>query len=290
MSLKGDIFDIIFSHPRVNQIRNRYYGDYSRFSYSLGRIPRNGKMIFQVVGLPRSGTTLLALIIDNHSEAVCLIEPFLSWLSRGIFDVKIMDTPRFLTQFRLLPPHKIIGVLCKNSSTQAIGFKETFRTQAQNLPTDIFLMQNAADGSVDQTIVIVRDPRDGWASNLKRDDNTQLDSQAFLGYLNAWNRLGEWIINDNLLMMRYEDLVLTPQTLRKVFDPLGLNYSEELLARNETKSFLGDSNALSGGKMFTTSIGRYKSNLKDSTIKAIQDQCSEYLSLFGYGEDLKQSV
>jgi hypothetical protein len=279
--MRSQVLTKVFTRLGLIGIWQRSLSKYALNSKHLGNIPRNGKKIFQLVGLPRSGTTLLASIIDNHPNAVCLIEPYLSWIRRGVFDINLPGDGEILSGYKIQHPDRYIEYLCSNTMLHVIGFKETYRTQNHPIPTASFLMKNARFRYVDDTIVIVRDPRDAWVSALTRSENTFLSFADLEEYVCALKGLLDWIIKDHLFVLRYEDLVLEPCLVKDVIDKLGLSFQKSILKLREKEGF-GDIRAQSGGPIFSSSIGRYKEYLESDLLGYIEDNSTEYLTYFGY--------
>mgnify|MGYP006304499563 CR=1 FL=1 len=234
-----------------------------------------------IVGSPRSGTTLLASLIDNHCDAICLIEPYLSWLQTGRFESNyLMESNVGL--YGLFPPHRFIAYLCENSSFQAVGFKETFRTKNHpTFPSEDFIRKNRYIDGVDKTLVIIRDPRDIWLSVVRRHSKYENDRKTLGELLDAWNRLCLWIESDSLDYIKYEDLVQNPQSLYSILEVLDLDFSEEILDNSPKRGF-GDQCAQEGKGIFQSSVGRYEDELKPEIENLITSRCNPILARFGY--------
>jgi len=252
---------------------------------ALRNIPRNGTVLTQVVGTPRSGSTLLATMIDAHSEAACLIEPFLAWLRSGKFDYNWNDLSlEGAERFRYWCPRKLIARLCRDSSLEVVAFKETFRTPRHpTFPSQYFLEGNYEEEGTDVTIAIVRDPRDTWSSVIRRHPNLEADESTLDELLDAWNELCFWIQTEDLPYIRYEDLVSNPEHVKTLLCILGLELEPRVLNPEGTRGF-GDQKAQSGGQIDSSSIGKHKEHVKSDTIRRINSTCSEYMKTLGYAD------
>src|SRR6266851_2294276 len=74
----------------------------------LASVSRGDKCIFQILGVPRSGTTVLAAKLSNHPRMICLNEPFLVWRETG--EITITQTQRRcgFAEKVSMAPHKLI--------------------------------------------------------------------------------------------------------------------------------------------------------------------------------------
>jgi len=237
--------------------------------------------LIQIVGLPRSGTTLLASILNNHDDAICLVEPYLSWLSsKQVLPPK--DNLIFNHSQLSLPPNDVINSLVKSEKYRIVGFKETYRTKRhKTFPSRSFLEKNQKEKRVDFTLVILRDPRDGWASVVKRHSKYESDFEALSEYVFAWNKLIEWIVSEKIRYVKYENLVRAPKETISNFDELGLDWETELTRVNPTTGF-GDATAQEGGKINTKSIATYSDVLTKEVIHFIITETEYWFKHTGY--------
>lgn len=256
---------------------------YAMSSTALRGIPRDGTVVAQVVGTPRSGSTLLATMIDGHSEAACLIEPFLAWLQFGSFDYNwnkfsLEDVERF----RYWCPHKLIAKLCRDSSLEVIAFKETFRTpQHPTFPSQHFIESNYEEDGTDVTVAIIRDPRDTWSSVIRRHSHFEGDEATLSELLDAWNQLCSWVRSEDLTFVRYEDIASDPSTVEVALQRLDLEMEPSVGHPEGTKGF-GDQAAQSGGPILTSSVGSYRQNLDAQVVHQIISSCSRNMRKFDY--------
>lgn len=259
-----------------NQILRRY----AMRSSLLENIPRQGCKIAQVVGTPRSGSTLLSTMLDAHSKVVCLIEPFLAWLKHGKFEYDWGQT--VLQRFAERRPHRLLSHLCQNTDLSVVAFKETFRTQSHpTFPTQFFLQKNSNQGGVDQTIAIIRDPRDTWSSVIHRHSHFKGDSATLGELLHAWNELCKWTQQKGIPFVRYEDLVADRRSSERVLNVLGLPMQQGVLNPKGTPGY-GDARAQAGGAISDASIGRYKETLSSPVTVFIEAHCSTHMQHLGY--------
>lgn len=252
-------------------------------SSALRQIPRRGTQVIQVVGTPRSGSTLLATMLNAHSQVACLLEPYLAWLKHGKYEydwkeIGGSDAERFSRQ----QPHRLFSFLCSHTELNVVGFKETFRTPYHpTFPSQSFLEKNHATGAVNETVAIVRDPRDTWSSVVRRHPNFRGDTTTMAELVYAWNELCDWIRREDITVVRYENLVSKPKEIDSVLESIGLS-EERKVHRPEGMSGYGDSRAREGGDIDDTSVRKYKNTLSSSVTRFIEAWCSENMKNFNY--------
>lgn len=249
----------------------------------LKRIPRDGKRLFQVVGVPRSGTTLLGACLDNHPEVICLLEPHRSWLERRCFEfgqysgVDVGENPIWTR-----PPSGLLELLCASVQEACVGFKETFLDgRHSSRASEAFIKRNVSEKCVDATVGIVRDPRDTWLSIGTRfgDKQTTLPDQAFV---DTWNNFADWVQESGVFFVRYEDLASEPEkVLKEVTHHLGLEFDPQMLEVRLKKGG-GDRRALKGALISASSVGRHRSELADDARRFIEDNCGPVMKKLGY--------
>lgn len=255
-------------------------------SSALVRIPRGRTTLFQVVGVPRSGTTLLTMLLDAQEGIACLSEPFLAFASHGRFWIgegkegKPANTAP--EEYCLDHPTAWIRSQVEACGHTHIGFKETYRTpDYRALPTERFLRRNHSMGGVDRTVVIVRDPKAVWNSVSSRYAE-RADAPPSTEFLRCWNRVAEWIRAEDLFFVRYEDLVRDTRVIfERVCTQLGIE-SFRLPDTLKSHGGSGDSRAMKGGKVFTSSVEKFRETLAPGSSEIILDHCGEEMAALGY--------
>lgn len=276
----------IFSYPKrkLKQLVSGYNGNVKTIPSHdfFTKLKEKGNLkLFQIFGVPRSGTTLLASIIDNHNNAICLIEPILSLQTQGsvIIDEKYQigfREKQSLEDTFLLLSHK--------PNLKILGFKETYRTEFHHsFPSRSLIESNIALNSLDYHIAIIRDPRDGWASVVNRNPQFCKNRNAFKEYIYSWNSLCNLIsFNENILAIRYEDLVSeTERILLKVSHYLNISFPTNIFPLNGISGF-GDETAQKGGGIFQSSTNYYNNYLSLNEISYVEKKCFDNLLRFGY--------
>jgi hypothetical protein len=240
-------------------------------STPLSEIDRSGKTLFQVAGLARSGTTLLSGLVDQQPDALCLSEPFRSWVLRG--------GSLYYGGVWTRHPSRLVEELCRVRSERCIGFKETFYTSDHRhlLANEHFFRRNAAAGIV--TIAIIRDPRDVYASvEAAVGSRTDVPER----FTRTWLAFAEWAREAAACLVTYEELATSPgRAMEHVCEALGIecNAPEADVAATSGE---GDSRALRGGSVSTDSIGRFVDRLDAAKIAQIERACGEGMASFGY--------
>jgi hypothetical protein len=241
-------------------------------STPVSEIDRSGKTLFQLTGLARSGTTVLSGLVDQQPDALCLSEPFRSWILRG----SSLYSGGAWTRH----PSLLIEELCRQRPERCIGFKETFYTSEhrQALANEHFFRRNAAAGIV--TIAIVRDPRDVYASveGAIASSRTEVPER----FTSTWLAFAEWAREAAACLVTYEELATEPgPAMERVCGALGIecHAPEEAIAARPGE---GDARALRGGAVSTDSIGRFADRLDAAKVAQIERRCGEVMETFGY--------
>jgi len=255
---------------------------YAMRSSLIRQIPRRGSRIVQVVGTPRSGTTLLSAMLDSHTRAICLIEPYLGWLKYGKVEYDWDRLNLSSSAFSRKRPDRLFDHLCRDERFRVVGFKETFRTSWHpTYPTQSFLQSNFEHG-VDETIAIVRDPRDTWSSVICRHPQLKENTTLLAELVHGWNELCTWISEDGVPFVRYERLVMnTRQTIAGPLGDFGLGMESSVLYPRGTTGH-GDQRAQSESQIDDSSVGTYKEVLEPEDCRFIEAQCHDHLLSYGY--------
>jgi hypothetical protein len=237
----------------------------------VSEVDRSGKTLFQLVGVARSGTTLLAGLLDQQPDALCLSEPFRAWVMRG--------SSRYHGGEWSGHPSRLLEDLCRTRPERCIGFKETFYTSEHRhgLANEHFFRRNAAAGV--PTIAIVRDPRDVYASVEGMVGSRDGVPERFA---RTWSAFAEWARDAAACLVTYEELATSPgPAMERVCGTLGIecDVREPAIA---ARSGEGDRRALRGGSVSTGSIGRFAERLDAAKVAQIERACGEAMASFGY--------
>lgn len=276
------VFEEICKQQKNVELRNQYTTNYYKACFDiLKSYLSNKNFLFQVIGVPRSGTTLLTSIIDNQDNCICFSEPF--WEFTYLNSVSV---PVSLSQIINIKNNKKFFnhpavVFCKTSmllASKKIGYKETFRA-TQNPNSDF--IENMLS-LVDATIAIVRDPRDIWVStNTRFPGKTAIITDQFTS---NWNCFTNFVMTKNVVYVKYENLVKGDiNCLQTVGNLLNLpNLSLSNIRKFSAINGFGDHNALSGGRVFDTHVSRWKKEIDKYSLEYILERCSSNMKLLGY--------
>ena len=257
-------------------------------SKRLARVASAEKRLFQIVGVARSGTTLLCRSVDLHPHLVCFNEPFSDFYRYNGFS-RFADRSRF----RSIPTATIEG-LAREAGPRLVGFKETFRDRAgvgHALVSKDFVEANDRLGAC-KTIAVLRDPRDVWCSLL--ENNARLGSPRIPlseNFTNTWLNLARWVRAKDLFVVRYEDLVAQYESeLRRVVDFLSVGFDPRMLDRsmdlNDSAEgdvpTSGDPAALSSKPVDAASVSRFTEDLDPEERRFIESACGALMLEFGY--------
>ncbi len=267
------------------------------------------KLVF-AIGSPKSGTTFLQMILNNHPEVSCAPEvAFSSFFKKlqqifeelnqtfedidkktarqgpvQIKEAEILDVYRFIVK-------KIAYLGAKGRTVKWYGLNENeiliydkFKLYSELFPESKF-------------IVIVRDPRSIAVSSWYHNLRTQKNFKDNVGSLENWcqvvgkiwkkeqtallNFAKEPLSKDKLFICRYEDLVLFPlKWYTHIFEFLNVDTREDIIKQIiENTSF----KKFQDGKFFRkASIDEWKEVLSSLAIKFIEKECAHIMQLFEY--------
>ncbi len=141
---------------------------------------------------------------------------------------------------------------------------------------------------------IIRDPRDRYASSLTRWKKTRggvgAGTARWLSSVGLAKQNREQYPN-SYLIIRYETLATRPEeTLRKITNFIGEEYSPEMLRMDQSGSYIEAGGNSSYGRrepgvISTDSIGRYRQVLSNRQIAFIQKQAGQKMREQGYELD-----
>jgi len=280
--------------------------------------------MFFVIGNPRSGTTLLRLMLNNHPEVtvppecgfamwlheiyvntdfsdMTSIDDFLEKLSTvkkiETWKINLAELKTFLIKNQPKNYQEIVPLIYRhyansiNNHPKWLGDKNNF--YISYIETIKKLLPDS------KQIYIVRDGRD-VACSYKDLASKKYDSiyapklpseikEIATEWLNN-NRLIKHEVDNGALLIRYEDLLHSPEVeLNKVCEVLGLTYSSQLLnyhinnriQEQEPKEFLQwKSKTLSPPDQ--GNIGKYRNILTKEEIQTFECIAGELLEEFGY--------
>ncbi len=228
----------------------------------------DNEQLFFCFGPPKSGTTFLQRTLNLHPEISCPSEHQFNLIVNGLEElvqryqntlqiidrrtggqgIKPMQKPTFTSIFRF-SVESMIKEAAQNGETiigandNAIRNNLDLYDEIFNHPRMIYIFRNPADMAIS-----------AWHHNrrLAQEENDPAHKQyvAQYGGFDGWIRqYARWFTRDvaayrafskkhrNIILVRYEDLVSAKRkTLRKLFDFLGADKSEDVLESIEHKS------------------------------------------------------
>jgi len=204
-----------------------------------------------IVGVPRSGTTLLRVLLDSHSQILAL--PETPWLL-GAYgrDASLREMLSGLTDGPFGVVKNVTGVQSDHVREAGRAFLETlFEPVLEERKKSVVLFKTPADiRHLDfltdllpdaRYIHITRDGRDVAMSQLAKKGTFFQDLREYrnITFANVFRRWMEWekrirevLYNGNVAVvhLRYEDLIENPEVeLRKITQFLGVPFEPEML-------------------------------------------------------------
>jgi hypothetical protein len=250
-------------------------------SYYLWRaFPLNGRdhRLFQIVGVPRSGTTLLCALLASHSKVICLSEPYHQWKYDGFVDTT--DFSELLgSKVWKKHPGLLVKQICIKEKNKLIGFKETYYSHSHgHYSNHYFFKRNHTNGVL--TIGIIRDPREIWKSLIQK--HPEMKGKLTVKFTESWNDLVRWILDSNIFYVRYEELLNeTSKSLRKVCDYLNIKFEQHMINPKPLRG-RGDENAKRGIPVIKNKINEYERYLSEDEILYIEKYCGSEMKKLGY--------
>lgn len=280
-----------------------------------------------IVGTPRSGTTLTAKILGQHSKLFMPGEthffddiysrrsefgntPNSEYVERIITRLKTIyeryDEPedqeritnlfedkasRFEKQLRVCSSYREILSLFMESQAKKLGKVRW----GNNAPRDLFHIDSIIDFYPDaKFIVCIRDVRDfllsykyKWRATatvehvqrLKRLYHPVITSLLWKASMQRVLAISEYVPKQNLVIIRYEDLVTQPEhVMQKICDAVEEKFEPEMLSvKGNNSSTLGKSAGI-----FTSSIGRWHTSLEAEEAWIAQCIAGRELKGIGY--------
>lgn len=225
-----------------DQLLNRFEHPASR---DINTLPQQDKVPIFIVGMPRTGTTLLERILGNHSGIkpcgeLPVFHQQLQWVADTVIPINldqrigdILDNIdlRVLGQRYLQKTHMLTG-----------GFQYFSDKNPMNFMLCGAILEAIPDARI---IHMQRNPVDACFSNLKElfapgyyTYSYQLDECA-AHYKNHARLMKGWqrLYPGKILGVKYEDLVARPEAeAQRIFQYLGLPYSSDLVDIGKNQS------------------------------------------------------
>ncbi|TWJ33047.1 sulfotransferase family protein [Geobacter argillaceus] len=261
-----------------------------------------------IIGVLRSGTTLLRIILDSHSKIVAPSET--PWILGGYGDNSVRQLSQFLVDDKWGPVQNLPDV-DENIILHATRcfISEIFTPIIRNKNKDILVLKTPQDIKylefllslypISKYIHIFRDGRDSACSLVENKSQVfgAIDDYGELNHLNAFKRWYDWELKIRKLLdekdkikirIKYEDLVTKPEsTLKVVCDFIGVDFEPEILNYSKFNHTLpkweaGTYDLEHKKSIDDSSIGRWKEHFKDEETVYIQKHYGKFLKSLGY--------
>ncbi len=245
-----------------------------------------------IIGVPRSGTTLLATLLEGHpelyvdDEAIALralhLRARLNTLPPGEAVREATDEdPRLQRFYDQLPKQfSTTGPALLQMLNAVAGGRRYVDKSPDALP-ETERLAGLFPGS--RFLLVVRDPRPTVAS-LRRRQYLELREAALLW--RDWTRyvigLQRWWPEGTLLRVRYEDLVTEPkETLRHVCTFLGVTFREEMLDLRASTA-TGGAGAYVKSTFDVAALERWRKSMPRSDQRLVEAICRPEMKLLNY--------
>jgi len=247
--------------------------------FTLSLPPEGYSPIF-IGGLHRSGTTLMRRLLDSHPHIACGPESnmFRDNQLERIYTYLRTIWARGLDPSYEFAPHTVDQVMAglMHSIFMPYSQKQDKPRWAEKTPRNILLIDTLfALFPAAQFIHLIRDPRDAFCSVRERAAKdkpswaTRTPGQTAEKWCRGIHSGLAWRERpDRYREVRYEELVSQPEaTLRSLFAFLGEPWAASVLENNPT---------------FSTSVGRWRSELSAAEVAAIEVVAGETMRALGY--------
>ena len=278
---------------------------------------RDEKSPLFIFGPSRSGTTLLATVLDNHPEIAILPETWAFVLAESLGCTKDFTSEWQYTLFMndiwdyVHATDPAAGLAVAETAHQGSGRATSLarlleeigrrylvirsgKLWGEKTPPHLLRLDTVLGTFPKATIVrIARDPRDilasyiwAWNKGENDDDFVMTSTALVLRYFRELLDPERWRERTSLIV-RYEDLVAGPiSTLERVCDFLGVSCVSETLELSNSQRAQRLSSRDEHRRLIqaidSSSLGRYKDCLDRDQIALVEFIFEEYLQSLGY--------
>jgi tetratricopeptide (TPR) repeat protein len=229
-----------------------------------------------ILGMPRSGTTLVEQILASHSRITGMGE--LSCFPRSVFDtVNRVAQSGFPSAATLMSKADVATLAATYLKDARNGIPDD-QMHTDKLPANFIFVGMIRLAFPNARIIhCTRDPRDTSISLFRTffpsgGHHFSYDLDLLREYHDLYEQLMEhWssLFGDAITEVNYEKLVLSPDTeIRRLIDELGLEFEENCLEFHKTRRVVRTASAVEVRKpIFKSSVGswnRYERSLPDT--------------------------
>jgi hypothetical protein len=254
-------------------------------------------------GAPRSGTTLLRVILDTHPRIYCGTELRVIQALANLSVSAERSAGRILESAYGVPPERLLEIFAElitaflRPAWQASGKARVAEKTPWNLLAFPQLHRLFPRSPL---IHVIRDPRDVVASRLQRD-RTSADGKPVDTLALARQRAREWVdamairrqmrsdaqLASRYFELRYEQLVRTPEpVLRELFAFLEEDFDPAVLDFHRSRREVAGSEEWSAEAVqrpiFESSIGRWRHDLTETEQSAVISIAGGVMKDLGY--------
>lgn len=228
--------------------------------------PESSLTFFFCIGVPKSGTTLIARVLDQHPAIACIWESYgfhprsgssifnpvsNSWRTHGFSRAKVEGWAAIWRRQPQLALRRIVRKLTGRSILVTKPFRQTMkaaladfakRCEAEAVgdkwPWYIEFLEPLVDAFPEAKFIYnVRDPRGLWNSAQQFKGRRRGD-EMLQRLLASDVAVSEYQDDRRFLTLRYEDLVWEPEvTARKLYGFLGFDFSPAYLTYEADEDF-----------------------------------------------------
>lgn len=261
----------------------------------------NNKPPIFIGGAGRSGTTLLRVILDSHSQIACGPELKVSTTIAATWYNFQTKFKQVLNEYYLDENdiNKIFADMIK-SLLEKYRQKENKPRIAEKSPNNVMIFSHLHNIFPESPLIhVVRDGRDVITSLLTMDwidpnGNPVAYTKDIKLAAQYWHDTVRTGINfknysesnsNSYHQLKYEDLVKAPEeTLRTLFNFLDESFEDQVLSFHEKNRNLANESSASqvNKKLYSSSMGRWKRDLSKEQIGIIKPIISDLLIELGY--------
>jgi tetratricopeptide (TPR) repeat protein len=257
-------FDITFFENKTRRVAECFSAEFFAQRSKAGHSDR--APIF-VVGLPRSGSTLIEQILASHSSVEGTFElPNVLTFVRE-FDHANLEHDAYPETVRAVPPEEFanLGRRYMEETAPLRSGKPHFIDKMPNNFSHVGLIHAILPDAI--IIDARRHPMDSCFSTFKQHfaegqsfsydlDDLGRYYRCYLGLMDHWDA----VLPGKVLQVRYEELVRDPEThIRRLLSHCGLDFEPACLAFHETKRSVRTASAEQVRQpMYTSGIGHWR--------------------------------